>query len=61
MDDHAIMQPGDCIAAGADEQRRDPCMYETRQRRKEQREPEPERVALMLQVGLPNGPRVLEK
>src|SRR6185437_3847011 len=33
MDDHAIMQPDDCIAAGTDEQRRDQCMYETRQRR----------------------------
>lgn len=36
-------------------------MYETGQRGEEQRKTETERVALMLQIGLPNGLRVLEK
>ena len=36
-------------------------MYEARQRRNEQRAPEPERAPLMLEVRLPDRSRVLEE
>lgn len=55
------MQPGHRVAAGADEQPRNQRVYETCQRGNEERKPEPERVALMLQVGFPNGLGMLEK
>lgn len=61
MDDHPIMQSGDGIAARTDAEPRDYCMDEACQRGEQQRKPEPERMALVLQIGLPNGPWVLEK
>lgn len=61
MDDHAVVQPGDCLAACTDEQARDYPVYETCQRGAEQRNPESEGVALMLQIGLSHGSRVVEK
>ena len=61
MDYHPIVQAPDGIAAGTDEQPRNQRVYEAGQRGQEQREPEPERMALVLQIGLPNGPWVLEK
>jgi hypothetical protein len=61
MEHHPLVQSRDGVAAGTDEESRDHGMYEARQRGKQQREPEPERMALVLQVGLPNGPWMLEK
>lgn len=61
MDDHAVMQSCDGIAARADAQPRDYCVYEAGQRGEEKRKPESERVALMLQIRLPDGAWVLEK
>lgn len=61
MDDHPIVQAGDGIAAGADTERRDDRVDEAGQRREEERNPESERVALVLQIRLPDRVRVLEK
>jgi hypothetical protein len=55
------MQPGDGIAARTDAEPRDYGVYEAGQRGEEQRKAEPEGMALVLEVGLPNGPWVLEK
>jgi hypothetical protein len=61
IDDHPIMQSGDGFAPRADEEARDQGMYEACQRGEEQRKPKPQRMALVLQIRLPNGPWVLEK
>jgi hypothetical protein len=58
---HPIMQSGDGGAAGTDAQARDYCVDEAREGGEQQRKPEPERVALVLQIGLPNGPWMLEE
>ena len=55
------MQSGDGGAAGTDEQPRDYGVDEACQGGEQQRKPEPERMALVLQIGLPNGPGVLEE
>jgi hypothetical protein len=61
MNDHAIMQPCDGLAARADEKPRDDGMYETGQCGAEQRNPEAEGAALMLEVRLTDRSRVVEK
>ena len=61
MADHPLMQACDGSAAGAHEQSRNECVHETGERRQEERQPEPEGVALMLQIGLSNGVRMLEE
>ena len=58
---HPRIQARDGGAAGTDAQPRDDCMDEAGQRGEEQRKPESERTALVLQIGFPNGPWVLEK
>ena len=55
------MQSGDGVAARADAEARDDRVHEAGCRGEEERKPEPERMALMLEVGLPNGPWMLEK
>jgi hypothetical protein len=61
MDDHPIMQSRNGVAARTDAEPRNHCMDEAGQRGEQQRKPEPERMALMLQIGLPDGLGVLEK
>lgn len=61
MDDHSIVQPHHRIAARPDEECRNHGMYETGQRGEEQRDPEPERAPLMLEVRLSDGARVLKE
>ncbi|MFZ0551611.1 MAG: hypothetical protein WAM21_12470, partial [Steroidobacteraceae bacterium] len=61
IDDHPLMQSRDGFAARADAKARDQGMDEARQGGQEQRKPKPQRMALVLQIGLPNGPWVLEK
>jgi hypothetical protein len=61
MDDHAVMQPPDGVAARANEQPWDECMYEAGHRGAQQRNPESKGVALMLQVRLSHRSRVVEE
>lgn len=61
MDDHAVMQSRNGIAARTDAQPGDHRVDEAGQRGAEKRKPEPERVALMLQIRLPDGTWMLEK
>lgn len=59
MDDHPVIQPGDGIAAGADEEPRDHGMDETGQPGEHQRERKAERMTLMLEIRLSDGSRML--
>lgn len=59
MDDHPVVQPRDGIAAGADEEPRDHGMDEASQPGKQQRQRKSERMALMLEIRLSDGSRVL--
>jgi hypothetical protein len=61
VDDHPVMEPGDGSAAGTHAEPRNYRVYETRERGEEQRKPECQRMALMLQIRLPDGAWVLEK
>ena len=55
------MQSRDRFAACTDEQPRNHRVYEACQRRAQQRNPESEGVALMLQIGLSHRSRVIEE
>lgn len=55
------MQSGDGGAAGTDAQPGNYCVDEACEGGEQQRKPEPERMALVLQIGLPNGPWMLEE
>ena len=61
MDYHALVEPGDRLAPGTDEEPRDQCMDEAGQRRAQQRDPESEGVALMLQIRLSHRSRMVEE
>ena len=61
VDHHPIMQPRDRLATRTDEQSRDQPVYEACQRSAEQRNPESESVALMLQIGLSHRSRVVDE
>jgi hypothetical protein len=61
MDDHPIMQPGDGAATGAHEEPGYDRMDEAGQGSEEERASESESAALMLQIRLSHGARVLEE
>ena len=61
IDDHPVVQSPDGIATCTDEQPWDQRMDEARQRRTQQRNPESEGVALMLQIALSHRARVVEE
>jgi hypothetical protein len=61
MDDHAVVQPRDGLAACTDEQPWDERVYEARQRGAEERYPKTEGGALMLQVRLSDRSRMVEE
>lgn len=61
MDDHPVVQPRDGFAPCADEEARDDRVYQAGQRGAQQRQPESEGMALMLQIGLSDRLRVVEE
>lgn len=61
IDDHPFVQSLDGLAARPDEQPRDHRMDEACQGRGQQRNPESEGVALMLQIALAHRARVVEE
>ena len=61
MDDHPIVQPRDGFASCADEEPGDDRVYQAYQRGAQQRHPESEGMALMLQIGLSHRSRVVNE
>ena len=61
MDNHPIVQPRDGFAPGADEEPGDDRVDQACQRGAQQRHPESEGVALMLQIGLSHRLWVVEE
>jgi len=61
MDHHPLVESRNSLAPRTDEEPRDQCMDEAGQRGGQQRDPESEGVALMLQIGLSHRSRVVEE
>ena len=61
MNHHPVVESRDRLASRADEEPGDQCMDEARQRGGQQRDPESEGVALMLQIRLSHRARMVEE
>src|SRR6185437_4409531 len=61
MDHHPVVKSRDGLAPGTDEETWDQRMDQAGQRGGQQRDPEAERMALMLQIGLSHRARMVEE